>query len=85
MKKLFKPSSEFSKNSKIKSIDEYNNLYENSISDKKNFWNEKAERIDWIEKWDKSYDYDFVNGNIKWFENGKLNVSYNSTLLLLIR
>ena len=77
MKKLFKPSSEFSKNSKIKSIDEYNNLYENSISDKKNFWNEKAERIDWIEKWDKSYDYDFVNGNIKWFENGKLNVSYN--------
>ena len=77
MKKLFKPSSEFSKNSKIKSIDEYNNLYENSISDKRNFWNEKAERIDWIEKWDKSYDYDFVNGNIKWFENGKLNVSYN--------
>ena len=77
MKKLFKPFSEFSKNSKIKSIDEYNNLYENSISDKKNFWNEKAERIDWIEKWDKSYDYDFVNGNIKWFENGKLNVSYN--------
>tara|TARA_X000001036_G_scaffold427510_1_gene456195 strand:- start:1314 stop:3248 length:1935 start_codon:yes stop_codon:yes gene_type:complete len=77
MKKLFKPSSKFSKNSKIKSIDEYNNLYENSISDKRNFWNEKAERIDWIEKWDKSYDYDFVNGNIKWFENGKLNVSYN--------
>ena len=77
MKKLFKPFSEFSKNSKIKSIDEYNNLYENSISDKRNFWNEKAERIDWIEKWDKSYDYDFVNGNIKWFENGKLNVSYN--------
>ncbi len=75
--KIFRPSVEFSKNSKIKSIDEYNNLYENSISDKRNFWNEKAERIDWIEKWDKSYDYDFVNGNIKWFENGKLNVSYN--------
>jgi len=74
---FFKPSLEFSKNSKIKSIDEYNNLYENSISDKRNFWNEKAERIDWIEKWDKTYNYDFVNGNIKWFENGKLNVSYN--------
>ncbi len=75
--KIFKPSIEFSKNSKIKSIDDYKKIYENSILNKENFWNEKAKRIEWIQKWDKTYNYDFTNGNIKWFENGKLNVSYN--------
>jgi len=78
MKKVFfKPPEKFSKKSIIKSIDQYRNIYQSSISDKKTFWNEKAERIDWIEKWNKTYDYDFTNGNIKWFENGKLNVTYN--------
>ena len=75
--KIFKPSIEFSKNSKIKSIDDYKKIYKNSILNKENFWNEKAKRIEWIQKWDKTYNYDFTNGNIKWFENGKLNVSYN--------
>ena len=75
--KIFKPSIEFSKNSKIKSIDDYKKIYKNSILNKENFWNEKAKRIEWIQKWDKTYKYDFTNGNIKWFENGKLNVSYN--------
>ena len=75
--KIFKPSIEFSKNSEIKSIDDYKKIYKNSILNKENFWNEKAKRIEWIQKWDKTYNYDFTNGNIKWFENGKLNVSYN--------
>jgi len=75
--KIFKPSIEFSKNSKIKSIDDYKKIYKNSILNKEDFWNEKAKRIEWIQKWDKTYNYDFTNGNIKWFENGKLNVSYN--------
>jgi len=41
------------------------------------FWGKVADRLHWVKKWDKVVEYDFVNANIKWFEGGKLNVSYN--------
>ena len=41
------------------------------------FWEEKAERISWYKKWDSVGSFDYVNGVIKWFDGGKLNVSYN--------
>ena len=36
-----------------------------------------AEKISWFEKWSKVREFDFRDGHIKWFEGGKLNVSYN--------
>ncbi|NIR68334.1 acetate--CoA ligase, partial [candidate division KSB1 bacterium] len=41
------------------------------------FWARVAERLDWSKKWDNVFDFDFVKANIKWFEEGRLNVSYN--------
>ena len=41
------------------------------------FLAEKAHRLDWIQQWDKISDVDFAEPRIKWFVNGKMNVSYN--------
>ena len=33
--------------------------------------------MDWIKKWDTVSNNNFTEAKIKWFEGGKLNVSYN--------
>ena len=61
----------------IKSIEDYNSLYQKSIESPDDFWNSIANRITWYSKWDNVSDIDFNKGNIRWFENAKLNASYN--------
>ena len=75
--KLFKPLKELSQKAHVGSLEEYNNEYDRSIKDQNLFWEEKAERISWYKKWDSVGSFDYVNGVIKWFDGGKLNVSYN--------
>ena len=76
-RKVFNPSVAFSTNAHIKNIDQYNEEYQKSITNNNEFWAKKADRLSWIKKWDSLGEYDFVKANIKWFEGGKLNVSYN--------
>ncbi|MBT4294897.1 MAG: acetate--CoA ligase, partial [Candidatus Marinimicrobia bacterium] len=38
---------------------------------------EQAERLTWFKKWDTVANYDLATADIKWYEGGKLNVSYN--------
>jgi len=76
-RKVFNPSVAFSTNAHIKNIDQYNEEYQKSITNNNQFWAKKADRLSWIKKWDSIGKYDFVKANIKWFEGGKLNVSYN--------
>ena len=76
-RKVFNPSVAFSTNAHIKNIDQYNEEYQKSITNNNQFWAKKADRLSWIKKWDSIGEYDFVKANIKWFEGGKLNVSYN--------
>ena len=67
----------------IKSRAEYDKLYKRSIEDPEGFWGEVAEEtVEWFKKWDgkvEDYNFDFRKGDIylKYFEGGKLNVSYN--------
>ena len=75
--KKFPPSKSFASNSHIGSIELYKKLYQESIEDPEKFWSEKAKRLNWIEKWDSVREFDFVEGKISWFNNGKLNVSQN--------
>ena len=65
------------KKAHIKTSDQYNDLYKQSIKSSDKFWDKRANRIDWYQKWDKISDIDFSKAKIKWFENGKLNASYN--------
>lgn len=74
---IFNPPADFSEKAYVKSMEQYRKAYELSIKDPEGFWADVAERLDWYRKWDRVRLSDFVNGNIKWFEGGKLNVSYN--------
>ena len=76
-KKLFYPLDKLSKEAHVKSLDHYNHEYNQSIQDQNQFWEEKAERINWYKKWDSIGSFDYSNGIIKWFEGASLNASYN--------
>jgi len=75
--KKFNPSAEFTANAHIKSMEQYKEMYDRSVNDQDAFWAEQAERLTWFKKWDKVANYDLAKADIKWFEGGKLNVSYN--------
>ncbi len=55
----------------------YEEMYAQSISDPDKFWGEQAKRIDWIKKPTKIKNASFDPVNIKWFEDGVLNVTLN--------
>ena len=60
------------------SNEKYNEMYQRSISDPEGFWAEQAEAfIDWFKPWKKVWNWDYNEANIAWFEEAKLNVSYN--------
>ena len=75
--KKYDPPQKLSSNAYFKSLEDYSKEYLLSVNDSDEFWSEKAERLDWFEKWEKVSDVDFSKPEIKWFINGKLNVSYN--------
>ena len=58
-------------------MDTYKEMYHRSVSDPERFWAEQAERLDWYRKWNKVAENDLTRAHIKWFEGGKLNVSFN--------
>jgi acetyl-CoA synthetase len=59
--------------------EKYDEMYKRSIDDPEGFWGDAAEEfVTWSKKWDKVMDYSFGEDlYIKWFDGGKLNVSYN--------
>ena len=75
--KIYSPSADWTVNAHINSLDKYKEMYNESIEDPDAFWSDIAKRITWYKPWEKVRDFNFQNGEIKWFENGKLNVSYN--------
>ena len=61
----------------ISSMEQYETMFRRSLDDPDGFWGEYAETLSWFKKWDKVYSFDPEKIIIKWFEGGKLNVSYN--------
>jgi len=61
----------------IKSFDEYQQAYQKSVADPEGFWASVAEEFTWIQKWDKVLEWNFEEPNVKWFRNGKLNITEN--------
>lgn len=62
---------------RIKSFEEYKDKYENSVNDPEKFWGEIADSFTWRTKWDNILSWEFDTPNVKWFENGKLNITEN--------
>ena len=75
--KVFKPSGDWIKKSHVDSLEKYEKIYHDSVSNPDEFWGTIADRLKWYKKWDSVSDVDYKKADIKWFLNGKLNVSYN--------
>ena len=56
----------------------YQAMYAESISSPETFWAKQAEKyVTWFKGWERVSHADFDSGDIRWFEGGKLNASYN--------
>ena len=62
---------------RIKTPEDYERYYKQSVEDPEGFWAEQAESFVWKKKWDKVVDWNFSEPNIKWFTNAKLNITEN--------
>jgi len=80
-RKKFPPPPEFSAKAHVKSLEQYQQMYDESIKDPDGFWLKQAETLDWFQKPMKGLEYTWDTEarkvEIKWFADGKLNVAYN--------
>ncbi|MDO7707447.1 MAG: acetate--CoA ligase, partial [Loktanella sp.] len=76
--KLYPPSAEMAAGAHADKAT-YEAMYAASIADPAAFWGEHGKRIDWIKPFTKvkSSNFDLGSVDIKWFEDGTLNISAN--------
>ena len=82
--RVFHPPENLSKEAHIRSLAEYEELYQESLDHPEAFWARQAEEtIAWFRKWDEVLWYDFADVGkregpyVRFFAGGKLNASYN--------
>ena len=76
--KSFAPPKSFTEKAYIKSREEYEKMYAESVKDRDGFWAKIGEEyITWFKKWDKVNEENYKEGDIKWYKGGKLNACYN--------
>jgi acetyl-CoA synthetase len=61
----------------IKSQEDYQQKYKESIEAPEKFWAGVAENFLWKKKWDKVLNWNFTEPKIEWFKGAKLNVTEN--------
>lgn len=62
---------------KIENLSEYFVAYEKSIANPETFWARVANQFHWRKKWTKVVEWDFEEAYVRWFINGKLNITEN--------
>ena len=78
MSKTFPPSADMGQKAHADSAT-YQAMYEASITDPETFWGKEGKRLDWIKPYTRVKNTSFEPGNvdIRWFEDGTLNVAAN--------
>src|SRR5437868_9671855 len=71
----FPPPPAFAAQAHVKSLAEYEKLFQRASADPEGFWAEQAESLAWFKTWNKVLDWQ--EPHAKWFVGGKLNASYN--------
>jgi acetyl-CoA synthetase len=61
----------------IRSLEEYKEQYQESVDRPEEFWGRVAENFQWRKKWGKVLEWNFAEPSVKWFLNGKLNITEN--------
>lgn len=76
----FLPTKEFKQKAHIKTMEQYEDLYQRSLHDEA-FWLEQAETLDWLQKPTLSLKYKWDSDSQifqhTWFEDGLINISAN--------
>lgn len=74
----FPPPEDFKTKAYIRSLEEYEKIYEESIRDPPKWWESKAGELEWFTKdWSRVFEWDMDEVRFTWFKGGKLNASYN--------
>ena len=63
---------------KINSFEEYKTAYAQSVENPDAFWDEIAKTFVWKKPYSKVCEWDFTKPDVKWFINGKLNITENA-------
>lgn len=72
----FEPSADFAKNAHVKSFEDYQRIYKESIADPEAWWAGQAEKeLSWFKKWDQVLEW--KPPFAKWFLGAKINATYN--------
>lgn len=61
----------------IKTLGGYIYEYQRSVQNPEGFWGKIAETFHWQKKWDEVVKWDFDGPDVKWFINGKMNITEN--------
>jgi acetyl-CoA synthetase len=62
---------------RIKTYEEYKEKYTRSVAKPEAFWDEVAQTFQWNKPYDKVCEWQFETPDVKWFLNGKLNITEN--------
>ncbi len=73
----FRIMNDFTQQDRINSLSEYTQTYDKSVQDPEGFWSDIANNFKWKKKWDKVLEWNFEKPDVKWFLNGKLNITEN--------
>jgi acetyl-CoA synthetase len=71
----FPPSETFKNKAKLNSPQDYQRLYQQSLSDPDTFWSNVAGEQHWFKPWEKVQEWN--EPFTKWFIGGQTNISYN--------
>jgi len=73
--RLFPPPPEFSAKARIKSMEQYREMWERAKNDPEGFWGEYAQELHWFKPYEKVLEWNEPFAT--WFKNGQTNISYN--------
>jgi len=73
--RVFDPPPEFSSKAYIRSMADYERLYDEADRDPESFWARIASELEWFEPWKKVLEWEAPWA--KWFVGGQLNLSHN--------
>jgi acetyl-CoA synthetase len=62
---------------RINTLGGYLHEYQKSVFDPADFWGDVAENFYWRKKWDSVLEWSFDPYDVRWFVNGKLNITEN--------
>lgn len=65
------------KEATVGSLEQYRELYQQSLDDPAAFWQEQAQRLSWFQQGMNVSDTDYSGVHMSWFQNWKLNAAYN--------